>query len=196
MQRVFDAHDFQTGSGVGLSVAGRCHLAVAEVALGKTHAAHLQAFTQQRLETLADDEFGTAAADVGDQTFARGVGQRVGNAQINEARFFAAGNHFHRMAEDFFGAVNEVVAVTRLAQGIGAHDAHRTERQPVDQLGEAFQAVETALHGFFGQLALFVDASGQLHLLAQALKNANLALIGFRHNHMKAVGAQVDSGDQ
>ncbi|KPX74892.1 Uncharacterized protein ALO84_05685 [Pseudomonas syringae pv. maculicola] len=196
MQRVFDAHDFEARSGVGLSVTSGCYFAVAEVALSKTHAAHLQAFTQQRLEALADDEFGAAAANVGDQALAGCVGERVGDAQINEACFFAAGNHFYRMAENFFGAVNEVVAVARFAQGIGAHNTHGAGRQAVDQLRKAFQAVKTALHRFFGQLTLFIDTRCQLHLFAEALKNANFALIGFSHNHMKAVGAQVDSGDQ
>ncbi|KPY43871.1 Uncharacterized protein ALO56_05266 [Pseudomonas viridiflava] len=196
MQRVLDAHDFQAGGGVGLRVAGRCHLAVAEVALSETHAAHLQAFAQQRLETLTDDELGTAAADIGHEAFAGGVRQCVGDAQINEACFFAAGDDFHRVAEDFFGAVDEVVAVTGFAQGVGAHDAHGAERQAVDQLGEALEAVEAPLHRFFSELALFGNSGCQLHLLAQALKNANFALIGFCHNHMEAVGAQVDSGDQ
>ena len=37
-------------------------------------AAHLQAFAQQRFKALANDEFGTAAADIGDQALARRVG--------------------------------------------------------------------------------------------------------------------------
>ena len=66
-QAVFDTHQFDACRRVGLGVARRGDLAVAEEALGIAHAAHLQAFTQLRLEAFADDELGAAAADVGDQ---------------------------------------------------------------------------------------------------------------------------------
>ena len=65
-------------------------LAVTEIALGEADAAHLQALAQQRLEALANDEFGAAAADVRHQALARGVGQRMGNAQVDQAGLFAA----------------------------------------------------------------------------------------------------------
>nr|GFD59404.1 hypothetical protein [Tanacetum cinerariifolium] len=60
MQGVLDAHDLQPRCRVRLGVAGRGDLAVFEIALSEADAAHLQAFTQQRLETLADDELGAA----------------------------------------------------------------------------------------------------------------------------------------
>ena len=44
VQGVLDAHQLQARGGVGLGVARRGDLAVAEVALGEAHAAHLQAF--------------------------------------------------------------------------------------------------------------------------------------------------------
>lgn len=76
VQGILDAHQLEARGGVGLGVAGRGDLAVAEVALGEADAAHLQAFAQQRLEALADDELGTAAADIGHQALA-GVSARV-----------------------------------------------------------------------------------------------------------------------
>jgi hypothetical protein len=104
VQGVLDAHQLQARGGVGLGIARRGDLAVAEVALGEADAAHLQAFAQQRLEALADDELGAAAADVGDQALAGGVGEGVGNAQVDQARFFTAGDDLDRVAENGFGA--------------------------------------------------------------------------------------------
>ena len=104
MQGVFDAHQLQTRGGISLGIACRGDLAIAEIALGEADAAHLQTLAQQRLEALADDEFGAAAANVGDQALTRGVGQRVGNTQVDQARFLAAGDDLDRMAEDGFGA--------------------------------------------------------------------------------------------
>ncbi len=98
-----------------MCVARRGNLAVAEITLGEADAAHLQAFAQQRLETLADDELGAAAADVGNQALARGVGQGVGHAQVDQARLFTAGNDLDRVPEDGLGALDEFVAVACFA---------------------------------------------------------------------------------
>src|SRR3990167_7612774 len=171
-QAVLDTHDLQACRGVGLGVACRGDLAVLEEALGKADAAHLQAFAQQRLEALADDELGAATADIGDQAFARGVGDAVGDAEIDQARFFAPGDDFNRMAEDLFGTADKVTTVARLAQGIGADDAHRALGQAGGQLGKAAQAVAPALHGLFAEQTLLVDSGGQLHLIAEALEDA------------------------
>jgi hypothetical protein len=45
-------------------------------------------------------------------------------------------------------------------------------------------------------MALFVDAGGQLNLLPETLENTDFAVLGLGHDHVKAVGAQVDCGDQ
>ncbi|RMO08338.1 hypothetical protein ALQ47_05272 [Pseudomonas cichorii] len=196
VQGVLNAHDFKACRGVRLGVTGRGDLAVLEVALGEAHTAHLQAFAQQRLEALANDELGAAAADIGHQTLARCVGQGVRDAEIDQARFLAAGNDFHGMSQDLFGAMDEFVAVACFTQGVGAHDTYRAQWQAVDQLGEALEAIEPALHGLFVELALVIDARRQLNLFTQALKDAYLVLMHLGNDHMKAVGAQVDRCDQ
>src|SRR5476651_1398864 len=196
VQSVFNTHDLQTRCGVGLCITGRGDLAVAEIALGKAHAAHLQAFTQQRLEALPDDEFGTATADIGHQAFARGIGQGVRHAEVDQARFFTAGNHLYGVAQDFLGAADEFATVTGFTQGVGADDTNGPRRHAIDQLGKALEAIEPALHGLFVELTFFVYSGGQLNFLAQPFKNADLTLIGFGYNHVEAVRAQVDGGDQ
>jgi hypothetical protein len=45
-------------------------------------------------------------------------------------------------------------------------------------------------------MALIVDAGGELNLLAEAFENADLTVLGLGHDHVKAVRAQVDCGDQ
>ena len=158
VQGVLDAHDLQARGGVSLCITCRGDLAVAEVPLGITDATHLQAFTQQWLKALADDEFSTAAADVGHQALARRVGEGVRYAQINEACFFPSGNDFNGVPENLLGAHDELVAVTGFTQGVGAYNPHGAQGHTVDQLGKTFQAIEPALHGFFVEFAFFVDA--------------------------------------
>ncbi|MNP15507.1 hypothetical protein D3C76_1078680 [compost metagenome] len=120
----------------------------------------------------------------------------MGDAQVDQAGFLTAGNHLHRVAENGLGALDEFVTVARFAQCVGANDAHGARRQAVDQLGEALEAIEASLHGFFAELALFVDAGGQLNLFPQPFENADLGVVGLGHDHVKTVGAKVDGGDQ
>ncbi|MOA19241.1 hypothetical protein D3C78_1396080 [compost metagenome] len=120
----------------------------------------------------------------------------MGDAQVDQACFFTAGDDFYRVAEDFFGPADEFGTVACFAQGVGAHDPHGTLGQTVDQLGKALQAIDPALHGLFAELALLVDPGSQLNLLAKPLEYPDFIVVSFGHDHMKAVGAQVDSGDQ
>ncbi|MNE93083.1 hypothetical protein D3C80_1908850 [compost metagenome] len=66
----------------------------------------------------------------------------------------------------------------------------------MDELREASQAVEAALHGFFAEIAGLADAGGQLDLLAKPFKDADLAVIGLGQHHVETVGAKVKGGDQ
>ena len=120
----------------------------------------------------------------------------MGHAEVDQASFFTAGNHLDLMAENFLGAADEHRAVARLTQGIGADDAYSAFRQCVGELGETTQAVESALHRFFAELALVVQARGQLHFVAEALEDANFVTVGLGQHHVKAVRTQVDGSDQ
>ncbi|MNP28510.1 hypothetical protein D3C76_1214780 [compost metagenome] len=120
----------------------------------------------------------------------------MGDAEVDQARFLAAGDDFHRVAKDGFGAADEVGAVARLAQGVGAHHPYRARRHAADELGEALQAVEAALHGFLAEQAFLADAGGQLDFLAKPLKDADLAVVGLGQDHVETVGAEVEGGDQ
>lgn len=120
----------------------------------------------------------------------------MGYTEVDQARFFPAGNHLDRVAEDGLGALDEFVTVASFAQCVGADDAHCARGHAVDQLGKALEALEASLHGFFAEHARFVDAGGQLNLFAQALENADLGVVGLGHDHVETVGAKVDGGDQ
>ncbi len=194
-QAMLDAHQLDPRRGVGLSVACRGDLAVTEETLGVAYAAHLQAFAQLRFEAFADDELGAATADIGYQPPARTARDGVRHAQIDQARLFAAGDDFHLMVDDLFGAADEGGAIARLTQRVGADDAYGALRQMIDQLGKAPQAVESALHGGFVEQAVFVDPGGQLDLFSETFKDAHFAIAGAREHHVKTVRAQIQGSD-
>src|SRR5262249_10498352 len=88
----------------GLELEARCaprplealggDLAIAEETLAPGDAPHLQAFELERVQPLADDELGAAAADVDHQAFARLARQRMRDARVDEARFFHSRDAF------------------------------------------------------------------------------------------------------
>jgi hypothetical protein len=82
--------------------AFRTDLAVFEEAQRARDTAHLQAFLLDRLEMLADDEFGAAAADVDHEPPFGRLRDAVGDAEIDQARLFATGHDLDRMSERFF----------------------------------------------------------------------------------------------
>ncbi len=117
------------------------------------------------------------------------------HAEVDQARLFAAGNDFHLMVDDLFGAANEGGAVARLAQGVGTDDAYRALGQVVDHLREAAQAVQATLHGGLVEQAVLVDAGSQLHLFAESFEDAHFTVAGAREHHVKTVRAQIQGGD-
>jgi len=100
------------------------------------------------------------------------------------------------VAEDFLGAADEFAAIARFAQGISADNPHRAQGHTVNQLRKTLEAIEPALHGFFIELAGVVDPGSQLHFLAEPFKDADFAVLGLSHDHVKAIGTQVYGGDQ
>ena len=97
---------------------------VREVPRRHRHAAHVEALHQAWLELAPEDEFGAAAADVEHEPGVELVFQEVRYAEVDQPRFLATADDFHAVAEDLLRRVDEVPAVARLAQRVGANDAH------------------------------------------------------------------------
>jgi hypothetical protein len=158
-------------------------------------AAHGSALHVQRLETLADDEFGAAPADVHDQTAFAIFGKGVGDALIDEARLFHTGDYFNGMTEGLFGRGKKILAVGGHAQRVGPHGAHRAAREMTQALAEQGEAVEGAFHRVRGEAFVGIEARGEAHHVAEAVDDDDLVIVRSRHHHVKAVGAEVDGGD-
>ena len=172
-------------------------LAVAEEAARAGDAADLQAFAFDRIEAAADDAFGGAAADVHHQPALPGPGRlRMRDAEVDQARFFAAGHDFDGVAERGFRRHEEGLRPRQCANGIGGERAHALRRDVVDALAEAREAVERALLHLRREPAAFVEAFGEAHHLAQAIDDAQLAKHVARDHHVEAVGTEVDRGEQ
>src|SRR3989338_5625450 len=71
-------------------------------------AAHVQALQLERLESVADDEFGGAAADVDHQPVVLRLRQAMRHAEVNQARLLAPGDDFDREPQDMLGLRNKI----------------------------------------------------------------------------------------
>src|SRR5262249_26483348 len=151
-------------------------LAVAKMREAQADAAHVQALEAQRIETFADDEFGAATTDVNDQAPPRVVRNRIGDAQVDEARLLDTGNDFDRVAERLAGALEEDLLAMRLAQRVGADDAHVLGVHVAQPLPETLQAFEGARGHGLVEPVLRIEAGGKAHHFTQAIEDGELAV--------------------
>src|SRR5262249_19585519 len=126
--------------GLCLTPALGAELAVAEEPHRARDTAHLQAFLLERLEMLADDEFGAAAADVDDEPALRRLGHTMRDTEVDQARFFAAGDDLDRMTERRLGRPEKRARCAEPAHGVRGHGAHALVRQHAQALAEAREA--------------------------------------------------------
>src|SRR5690606_1892305 len=183
--------------GARLLPALSAELAVREEAAGAGDAAHLQAFALHRLEALADDELGGAAADVHDQApLARRWLLAVGDAEVDQARLLAAGDDVDAVPQRRLRRQQEDLRIGQLAHGIGGDGANPVRRDAGDALAEARQAVQGPGHHRRIQAALAVEAFGQAYRFLDAVDDAQLPQHVPGHHHVETVGAQVHRRQQ
>jgi hypothetical protein len=188
---------FQLGAGCHLGHAeGLGGVApVGEVAHRQADAADLEGLGLLGLAARAQDHLGGAAADVDHQPAYVG-GLQVRDAGVDQARLFAARDHLDRMAERRLRALQEGIAVARLAQGLRRHGAHLCGGEACQAFAEALQAGQPAQRGFLGQHAFGVQAGAQAHGLFQIELPAVAAVAQLADFEPEAVRPHVDRGQQ
>ena len=167
--------------------------AVREVLGARADAADVQAVEPLGGESLANDEFGAAAANVHDQPVPTLARRRVRHPQVDEARLLDAGDDLDRVPEGLARPVQECTFALRLAQGVGADDAHLLRLHVLEPLAEPLEARQGPAARLAVQPAVRVEAGGQSHHFAQAIDDDQLAVRIPCDDHVKAVGPEVHS---
>ena len=188
-----DISQFRQRREFGVAHALLADIAVAEEASGKGHAAHGEAFQRLGFELFADDELGGTAADIDDQP-APVLGQGVGRAEVDQACLLAPGDDLDARAEHGLGAVDQLLAIVGIAQGVGAHHPHTRGGDALEKGRKASQAVQRPRHGVLVEVAVVVQARRQLDLFAQPRHHLQPVILIVGHQQVKAVGAQIDGG--
>ena len=180
----------------GVALGGDGAGVLVEKEVGQAHAAHLEGVEVAVILGIAHHQLGAAAADVDEQAQALGMGQAAGDAQIDEAGLFAAGDHAEVDAGLFPDTAHEVRAVDRVAHG-GRGDGDDL-RGGVDgaHLGHAAQDVDGPGHALFTQVARLEGAFAQAHHVLDLVEDRMRAVGQDAHQHQaQRVAAQVDDAD-
>ncbi len=98
------------------------------------------------------------------------------------------------MTERGTGALQEPALALGAPQGIGAHHAHAVGVHGAQALAEALEAAQGAIRRCVIQASAIAQAGSQTHHFPQPVQDDELAVRMARHDHVKAVGAQVDGG--
>ncbi len=96
----------------------------------------------------------------------------------------------------FAAALQEVVAVARLAQGLRGHGAHLGGGKSGEALAKARQAVPAALHGLRAEVELLVQPRALAHRFLAVFDALDVAVLEAADFKAKAVRSEIDSGEQ
>ncbi len=91
-------------------------------------------------------------------------------------------------------AVKKRLRIARAAQRVGADDAHLMRLHVAQPLAEPAQARERAFLARGVEVAALVEARCEPHHLAQTVDDQHVALVDPRDDHVEAVRAEVDRG--
>ena len=144
----------------------------------------------------ADDVFGAAAADVHHQPLFAVIRQAAGDALINKAGFFDAGDDFNGMPECLFGLDEKLPRIAGDAQGVGANGTHTARWHVPQTLAEALEAIQSFALGLFRQEAVWGQPGGKADHFPQAVNHDQFPLAEAGDNHMETIGAKVNGGDE
>jgi hypothetical protein len=117
----------------------------------------------------------------------------LGNAQVNQPRFFAPGDDIDAATQASFGNREESVGILEPAECLGANSPHVRRGYTPQSLTETGEASKGALLGFFIQPTLPIQAASQAHHFLDAVEHPQFTVLAPGNEQMKAVAAEVDS---
>ena len=139
------------------------------------------------------DDFRAAAADIDHQSAPAGLRPSALHAQVNQARFLAAGDDFYRSPGGLRRARQEFMRIARVADGAGGDSAYAHHIELAVERGHARQ------YGAGGAQGVFTHRAGAKYALAQARHFAfrrqyasRLAGNHFGRFHADRVAADID----
>ena len=140
-----------------------------------------------RVKGIPDDELGASAADVHDDASGGRARDAVGDAEVNQTRFFAAGDDLDLMTKGFAGLAQELAGIAGLAKRVGSDRPDLLGAEVPKPLTKEGEALERAILGLGVEGAVVLEACSQAHRFANAIDDLETAVIDPRNHHVKAV---------
>jgi hypothetical protein len=180
---------------LGRAEVGRGEAAARKMLHRQADAANPERLGTLGVQTLPEDHFGRAPADVDHQT-RQVAGLQARDALVDQPGFFASGNDLDGMPQDMVAALQKGITVAGLPQGLGGHRTHLPGREALEANGKSGQAGQPALGGFFGQHAVAVEAGPQAHGFLEVVDPLVAALAQLADLEPETVGPHVDGRQQ
>src|SRR5690606_33270087 len=168
---------------------------IVEKGTAHADAAHVKALQLLRLQAFSHDELGTAAPDVHDEAAAGLAGRRVGDAEVDEPRLFDTGDDVDRMPERDARAIEKSTLAARAPQRVRTDGANARRLHIRKPLTESLEAFDCSLYRGALQATLLIESGSQADHFSQAIDDDELPVRIPGNDHVKAIGAEIDGGD-
>src|SRR5690606_2883784 len=141
----------------------------------------------------ANHQLCAGAADVDHQPVAF-PGRGPGDTLVDGLGLFLARDNLYAVVEYPFRFAQELVDVGGKAQSGRAHHPYIVGRNVLQLLGEQTQAVPAPLHGGTAETKFRIEPGGEANLALDLGDGAQGTGDLAHHQHVKAVGAEVNGG--
>ena len=118
------------------------------------------------------------------------------DAEVDEARLFAAGDDIDGVTERLASAREKARAILRLAKRVRAGGPHGSGGKLAHPLTETRETGERPLGRLGREISLGVEPFGEANALAQAIEDVNAPFVETRDHEVKAIRTEVDGGDR
>jgi len=120
------------------------------------------------------------------------TGDTLGDSQVNQPGFLAAGDDVDTAAQSGFCNHQESVGILHPAEGLGADCAKVIHGNPAQPLAEAGQAGESTFLHHRVQLPILIQATAQPNHFLDSVDDPQLAVFTAGHQQVKAIAAKIN----
>ena len=135
------------------------------------------------------------AADIEHQTAFVAGGKATGNAHVNQAPLFFAGNDFDRITDCALGRRHQGRCIPGNPQRVGGDYPDRAQRVGAQDFAESVQTRKRRLHRRFGQVAAAIQPGAEPNRIARGFDHAHRRAVVPADVQTKTIGAQINRGE-
>jgi hypothetical protein len=141
---------------------------------------------------MAENQLGTAAADIYHQSSPVTTLHGTRDTQVNQARLFHTGDDVNGMTERLFRLLDELGCIVSGTEGIGADSANIAGVQFTQTLAKASQTGQCTPLCIDGQQVALIKPVCQANHFSVPVNDPHDAALQACNNHVETVGAKIN----